>query len=309
MRAALIVVAFALVVPASVQAQPADLPIPAATTTQYPPGVKVQQTAQGPVYVDRNGLTLYGMDMRNGLTRWSPDPSKYCQGECAKQWEPLLAPPGAKPNIEFPQGFGAPQRAGAQGARPAGGNAQAPAPTAARPPQGGQQGGDQTLRRAFQYTVPEGYVLPQSAPDWSIIAGPQGPQWVYKGWHMVFVRRGSKPGSTQYDGADDYTWNTLKYIPAVPSVDGPDKVTAKYVGRGHYALADGDGRVLFTGSCKTDCGKWVPFDGGMADRGKGAWTISHDGDEPQWLYRGRPVFVSQEDDTNAVPKGGELLRP
>ena len=86
-------------------AQPADLPIPAATTSEYPPGVTVRQTASGPVYADARGHTLYGMDMRT-LLRWSPDAAQYCKDACAENWEPLLAPADAKPNIVFPRGFG-----------------------------------------------------------------------------------------------------------------------------------------------------------------------------------------------------------
>jgi predicted lipoprotein with Yx(FWY)xxD motif len=295
MRAAIFAMALLLGMPASAFAQPMDLPIPPATTTQYPPGVSVRQTPKGPVYVDSRGLTLYGMDMRNGLIRWSPDPSQYCQGECAKLWEPLLAPPGSKPNIEFPRGFGPPQRAPAKGSPEAAAVA--------------QRLKANSVSSYFQYYVPDGYVVPQSAPDWSIIAGPQGPQWVYKGWHMVFVRRGSKPGSTQYDGADNFTWNTLKYVPPVPDVNAPDKVTAKYMGKGLYALADADGHVLFTGSCKSDCEGWVPLRGAMGSHGMGDWAMGHDDDGPQWMYRGHPVFVSQDAETDSVPKGGQLLRP
>jgi predicted lipoprotein with Yx(FWY)xxD motif len=87
----------------AVQAQPVDLPIPPATTDQFPPGVHIAKTAQGSVYVDRRGHVLYGMDMRT-LLRAGPDPSRYCQDACAQSWEPLLAPGTAAPNIRFPMG-------------------------------------------------------------------------------------------------------------------------------------------------------------------------------------------------------------
>ena len=135
-------------------AQPADLPIPPATTGEYPPGVKVAKTPAGMVYAAADGRTLYGMDMRT-LIRWGPDPSQYCREACAETWEPLLAPAGAKPNLGYP-----------------------------------------TRGSGSRATPGEGLVQPQRAPDWAIIAGPQGPQWVYKGWHMVFVRKGDKPSST-----------------------------------------------------------------------------------------------------------------
>ena len=58
-----------------------------------------------PVYVDAQGRTLYGMDMRV-LLRTDPDTSQHCTGACAEVWEPLLAPAGSTPNIRFPMGFG-----------------------------------------------------------------------------------------------------------------------------------------------------------------------------------------------------------
>ncbi|NJM91282.1 MAG: hypothetical protein HC861_00080, partial [Rhodospirillaceae bacterium] len=67
--------------------------------------MRVDARAAVPVYTDRRGLTLYGMDMRTVL-RWSPDAALFCQSECQAQWQPLLAPPGTVPNIAFPRGGG-----------------------------------------------------------------------------------------------------------------------------------------------------------------------------------------------------------
>ncbi|MBU6269422.1 MAG: hypothetical protein KGN34_17885, partial [Sphingomonadales bacterium] len=146
-------------VPAIAAAQPADLPIPAAKPGPLPPGIKVGQLGGRSYYFDSRGRVLYGMDMRV-LLRAGPDPAQHCAGECARAWEPILAPSGATPNIAFPQGFGG---------RPQ------PAP-------------------------PPGFITqPQNAPDWTIIAGAQGPQWVYKGWHMVFAHRGDGR-SVRYEG-------------------------------------------------------------------------------------------------------------
>lgn len=259
--------------PAPAVAQPADLPIPAATTSEYPPGVKVIKTPAGPVYADKRGMTLYGMDMRT-LIRWGADPSKYCQGDCAKEWEPLLAPKDAKPNIMFPKGFG--ERRAAPGTPPPG--------------------------------LPQGFVTPQNAPDWTIIDGAAGPQWVYKGWNVVFTRKGDKRGSTAFDGAQQLTWNTLKFVPPVPQVAGPTNVKTLFLG-GAYAFADKDSRVLFTGTCAKDCTGWVPFAAGMASRGIGEWSVSSAGEQPQWQFRGKPAFVSQADDPTSVPAGATVLRP
>ena len=272
----LALVATLLVSPLPALAQPADLPIPPATTSTYPPGVKVAKAATGQVYTDSKGQTLYGMDMRT-LLRWSPDPALYCQAECARDWVPLLAPPGAKANVMFPRGFG--ERRAAPGTRP--------------PP------------------LPEGFVPAQTAPDWTIIVGPAGLQWVYKGWHMVFTRKGAKRGETAFDGAGDMTWNTLKHVPPVPQIVAPDQVAPLFSGSA-YALADREGRVLYTGTCAKDCAAWTPLRGGMASRGIGEWTILSSGlsagDAPQWQFRGQPVFVSP-DDAGTVPAGATVLRP
>lgn len=266
----------AFLAPPPAYAQPADLPIPPATTAQYPPGVSVIRTDSGAVYANAQGLTLYGMDMRT-LVRWSPDPALYCKEDCTAVWEPLLAPAGAVPNITFPRGFG--DRRPATPGQPAAAGGPPPPPVQA-----------------------------PSAADWTIIAGPQGPQWVYKGWHIVFVRRGDRPGSTEFDGADSLTWNTLKFIPPVPQIVAPMNI-ATIVLDGDYALADRHGRVLFTGICTSACGDWVPLAGGAASRGVGQWVVSRSGDTPQWTYRGKPVFVSQLDDPRQVPEAGIVLRP
>lgn len=263
-------------------AQPADLPIPAATTADYPPGVQVGSAGGVPVYTDAQGRTLYGMDMRT-LLRSGADTSKYCQAACTVVWDPLLAAADAKPNILFPQGFGNRQAAATAGARAAGGAAPAGSP-------------------------PGDYIQNQKAPDWTIIQGPQGPQWVYKGWHMVYVRKGETPGSTTYNGADDMVWNTLKYVPPVPTVVGPANVSTVFVG-GAYALVDKAGRLLFTGSCGDNCGSWRPFSGALGSCGVGEWAVSRDADTPQWLYRGKPVFMAQGSDIADMPAGAAVLRP
>jgi predicted lipoprotein with Yx(FWY)xxD motif len=273
-------------------AQPADLPIPAATTNEYPVGVSVAQTAAGPVYADSRGRTLYGMDMRT-LLRAGADPSQYCQEACAQTWEPLLAPPGARVDIAYPQSFGERLRRELE--------ASAPAAKPARAPRKAADESESDDGAKF-------YSNPQKAPDWTVIAGPQGPQWVYKGWHMVYVRKGDAPGSTRFDGAEDFTWNTLKYVPPVPRITAPPSVSTILVG-GRYALADKDGRVLFTGDCGDNCAGWTPLTGGLASRGVGEWAVTRTGDAAQWTYRGKPVYVSRLDDPMQVPAAGVMLHP
>ncbi|MDE2405734.1 MAG: hypothetical protein KGM17_13790 [Sphingomonadales bacterium] len=249
------------------QAQPADLPIPAARPGPLPPGIAVGHVGGKAYYTDARGRVLYGMDMRV-LLRAGPDPAQFCTGDCARTWEPLLAPAGAQPNIAFPTGFGG-----------------RPAPAR-----------------------PAGFIVqPQEAPDWTIIAGPQGPQWVYKGWHMVFARR-SDGRSDRYDGADGRVWNTLKYVapPPVPAAPADVRVQAL---DGAYVLVDGRGRRLFVGACRQGCADWQPFAAGMASGTTGAWRVSTAGDTPQWTYRDQPVFVAREDSPMDIPATAKGLQP
>jgi len=275
------------------QAQPVDLPIPAATTDSYPAGITVRQMPSGPVYVDARGLTLYGLDLRT-VKRWAPNPALYCKDACAQAWEPVLAPADAKVNIAYPGDFGRQLRRALEAGK------------AFTPGSGGGGGG--SSRRQEAPADPNFFADPQKAPDWTVIAGPQGPQWVYKGWHMVYTRRGDQPGSTAHDGADGFTWNTLKFVPPAPSIVAPATVRPVFLD-GRYALADKDGHVLFTGTCTGACARWEPLAGGFASRGIGEWTVSRTGDRPQWTWRGKPVYVSRADDPAAVPENAEVLRP
>jgi len=252
---------------AAAQAQPADLPISASRSGPLPAGIKVGRIGGKAYYLDSRGRLLYGMDMRV-LLPFGPDPAQHCTGDCAATWEPVLAPAGARPNIAFPQGFGG----------------KAPPPP------------------------PPGFITqPQSAPDWTIIAGPQGPQWVFKGWHMVFIRRADSR-SNRYDGAEERAWNTLKFVAPPPAFVAPGDVQAVAVDGG-YVLADGAGRHLFTGVCRRDCASWQPYRGGMASAAVGPWQVARDGDVPQWTRGGQPVFVAAPETPGEVPAGARELRP
>jgi predicted lipoprotein with Yx(FWY)xxD motif len=147
----------------------------------------------------------------------------------------------------------------------------------------------------------------QTAPDWTVIHGVQGPQWVYKGWHMVFVRKGERAGSAAHEGAEDRRWNTLKFVPPVPALTAPVNVGTAFLG-GAYALIDNRERLLFSGSCAKNC-TWQPFAGGLASRGLGEWTVLRDGDGPQWAYRGKRVYVAESANAADLPRGAAVLRP
>lgn len=116
-RAALPVLLLAAL-PATVRAQASDLPIPAAASDNFPAGIAVKEAGEGRVYVNRRGLTLYGMDMR-AVTGRTGRPALYCTGDCLAEWEPLLAPPGS-PLSPVPRQFGGPRTSGEKPASDAG---------------------------------------------------------------------------------------------------------------------------------------------------------------------------------------------
>lgn len=243
--------------------QPADLPIAVADGSPLPPGVRVRNTGDGTVYTDAKGDVLYGMDMRTVL-RWAPDPARFCDADCARDWTALRPPTGATVNIRYP---------------------------------GGLEKEGSTDR----------FIDPRKAPDWTVIEGAQGPQWVYKGWHLVFTRHEGSRSSTAFDGADDRTWNTLKYVPPAPKVEAPGVVGTAFVD-GAYAFTDKDGRALFTGKCDDGC-HWRSLAAPMASAGLKDWKVSLSADVPEWTMKGRRVFVSEESDPHAIPQEGKILRP
>ena len=274
---------------APVGAQPADMPISPAASNERPKGISVRTVGKGAVYVDARGLTLYGLDLRN-ITGKTGKPIDYCTEACAEAWEPLLAPAGSTPTPDLNLPW----------------MPRAPMGPAQRP-----QGGDPAPESQPQSA---GGAAAQQAPqsDWAIVEGPQGPQYLYKRAHLVFTRKGDKRGSVSFDGEDNFTWNTLKYVAPLPKLVAPKNVSAILV-EGNYALADDQGRVLYTAeetsACGESCENWMPLAAGMANRGVGEWTVRRDGDYAQWLYKGRPVFVSQEAQPTQVPANAQMLRP
>jgi predicted lipoprotein with Yx(FWY)xxD motif len=248
---------------ASASAQPVDFPVTPADGTPLPSGVRVLKLDGGHVYANPKGQVLYGMDMRTVL-RWVPDPARYCAQDCQRDWVPLLAPAGTRPNIRYPAGFEKPGEAA------------------------------DTLD-------------PRKAPDWTVIEGAQGPQWVYKGWHLVFTQRSASRSAAAPDGTGGMTWNTLKFVPPPPAIEVPGTVATAFFDDA-YALTDKDGRVLFTGKCDGDC-SWQPLAAPMAASGLGDWKVTLAGDRPAWALKGKRIFVSTEANPHTVPSGAKVLRP
>jgi predicted lipoprotein with Yx(FWY)xxD motif len=157
--------------------------------------------------------------------------------------------------------------------------------------------------------APSAAVKPASDnPDWTVIEGPAGPQWVYKKVHLIFTRKGDTPGSTAHDGTDDFLWNSLKYLPPPPRLIAPPDVAARLVD-GAYVLADAQGNRLFSPknkACADPCG-WRPHATGMVRQGVGQWTVRQTADQAQWVYRGKPVY--RADPRQPVPAEGVALTP
>lgn len=141
--------------------------------------------------------------------------------------------------------------------------------------------------------------------NWIIVDGAQGPQWAYKGDPVFTYAADQSPGSTGGDGKDDL-WRVMAYIPPVPTITAPAAVAPLFAD-GAYLLADNQGHALYTSD--KDAAGGEPLLAGMASQGTGDWTVSRDGDQPQWAYRGKLVYVSQQTVPTQVPAEGTVLRP
>ncbi len=304
-----------LTVPAA--AQTPNLPIPPASSAPLPPGISFKKTPLGDVYVDAQGRVLYGMDTRL-LRLQTRSANTFCSGSCVETWKPVAAPAGMAalpptPNFGF-GGAGAglivQAALGGQAAQAAlGGQAAQAGQNIQAAIQGGGGGGGGLGR--FAYT----------GPDWAMVQGINGPQLMYKGWNLVFVRNGDAPGSTKWDGEAANVpnepairlWNALRYVPPVPKLVAPPNVAPLFIG-GAYAMTDTRDHVLYVRDkpqkCNGACENPVPFRAGLVSQGIGDWTVSRAGEVAQWLYRGKPVFVSQGAPKSAdVPAGATILRP
>jgi predicted lipoprotein with Yx(FWY)xxD motif len=143
--------------------------------------------------------------------------------------------------------------------------------------------------------------------SWKVVDGAAGPQWSYKGDPVFTYVGDSAPGLSAGKERDDL-FRLLTYIPPLPKITAPAPVKAVFVDEA-YILEDGQGHALFTGgkSCGTDCRNWTAFEAGMASGSVGDWSISREGDHPQWAYRGVLVYISQEQQPTVAPATGSVL--
>lgn len=142
--------------------------------------------------------------------------------------------------------------------------------------------------------------------EWSVIAGPAGPQWAYAR-NPVFVFKADKaPGDLGGDGWDNL-WSALLFVPPKPVLVAPPGVAVVAV-EGRNLLADAAGHPLFVA---TDGAKpaGAPLPAGMVSRAIGEWSVLRQSDVPQWAWRGRPVWVAASADPRQLPDGAEVIRP
>lgn len=145
----------------------------------------------------------------------------------------------------------------------------------------------------------------QAVAPWTVVDGALGRQWAYKGNPVFTYLQDRAPGSRAGDGYDDL-WTAIAYVPPPPQIVAPASVTVLFVD-GAYIMADRKGRALFTSDCAAGCEQ--PLVGGMASLPIGDWKVARSGDRPQWTYRGKPVYVSQNERKTRVPQGAVVLRP
>ena len=333
----LAVAATAFVAP-SVLAQPRDQAIPPAFSTTMPAGISIKKTPIGDIYVDSQGRTLYGMATGN-LRLDTRDPNTWCKAACLDTWQPVTPPPAvlaqaaATPAAAGAMGGG---RGGAAGAgRGGAGGGAAAAAGAGRGGAGaggagaaGLAGIDPQLLAAAQAGNPQaiaalqaqagggggaagrggrGGAVAPAGPDWTVVQGVNGPQLMYKRAHLVYTRKGEAPGGTSHDGEDNFLWNVLRYVPPVPKLAAaPSDVATSFIDGAYAMVIKGSDSVLYT--CAAACPKATPFKTGIVSQGVGDWTVSRSGDTPQWMYKGKPVYINQGKSA-AVPVGAAVLRP
>jgi predicted lipoprotein with Yx(FWY)xxD motif len=144
---------------------------------------------------------------------------------------------------------------------------------------------------------------------WKVVKAMQGPQWTYRD-NLVFTYNADRaPGDLGGDNYDDL-WNVIDYVPPAPKIVAPAGVIPLYL-TGTYLLGDAGGHVLFTapGSCGEACMGWTPFAAGMAARDVGDWTVERGGARPQWRYRGKAIFIADDEQPNRALAGAAILQP
>lgn len=150
----------------------------------------------------------------------------------------------------------------------------------------------------------------KQAGSWTVAQGAQGPQWAYKG-DPVFTFNADKGAGSVAGNGHDEMWAVIPYVPPAPRLVAPAFVVPRFVD-GEYMLVDAAGHALFSSAlpdCKEICASWTPLVAGMASGGVGQWQVARDGERARWMYKGKPVYVSQEKPPAGIPDGAVALRP
>jgi predicted lipoprotein with Yx(FWY)xxD motif len=121
-----------------------------------------------------------------------------------------------------------------------------------------------------------------------------GKQWVFEGNPLYTYAKDSLPGLATGEGAQDIWHRAIKLAPR------PRDVTYRGTAAGRVA-ADLKGMTLYTADKDTGDGsgctgaclqQWLPMHAPGAAIAVGDWTIVErkDDGEPQWAYKGKPVY-------------------
>jgi predicted lipoprotein with Yx(FWY)xxD motif len=144
---------------------------------------------------------------------------------------------------------------------------------------------------------------------WKVLVGAQGPQWSYRNNLVFTFVADRKPGDMAGDAYDDL-WHLIPHIPPAPALIAPANVVPVFADQA-WVLTEAGAHALFiprTPDCGSVCTSWTPFAAGIAARDIGDWTVLRTGDTPQWAWRGKPVFESQDEKPIIVPAEGVLLK-
>lgn len=133
---------------------------------------------------------------------------------------------------------------------------------------------------------------------WTVVTGPQGPQWAY-GKRPVFLFSGDKqPGDLRGHERDDI-FMAINYIPPVPVAPAPGGIEPLFINHREYVFAYG-GRPIYAyasdASCSKDCAALTPLAAPLGAKNVGDWSVVQGSDRALWTYAGKRLFVTAGDD-------------
>lgn len=142
---------------------------------------------------------------------------------------------------------------------------------------------------------------------WTVVEGAQGRQWAFNGNPVFTFHDDTTPGDLKGHEFDDL-WMAVNYVPPPPALALPPGVKIRFRDDAYF-LADQDDRPLIALTRGQPVAEVVPFAAALLSSDIGRWTIDRSADQPQWRYKGRPVFVARSTELSDIPKQGAVLRP